>query len=211
MNVLATLGILSVSLREGGCGGKESSNAAQRHRSGCFRVSRRSRSSIRLGLVSASFNKVCGIEVFGQCQPLLEANTCQGNKWHGIAYGGSAGGTAQNNSFSANEFSGIDVLDQAQPTLQAITCKENQQSGIYVGGQAQPTLDANSCRKNTRDGIAFRGQAGGIALGNERSDNGEDGFCVTAFPTLTDNRCQGNKGKDIKDYRRSFWQGLFGR
>src|SRR5215212_3167679 len=89
MNVLAILGILSVSLREGGCGGKESSNAAQRHRSGCFRVSRRSRSSIRLGLVSASFNKVCGIEVFGQCQPLLEANTCQGNKWHGIAYGGS--------------------------------------------------------------------------------------------------------------------------
>jgi parallel beta-helix repeat protein len=101
----------------------------------------------------------------------------------GIAYFGSASGTARNNLCTANGLHGIEVNEQAQPTLEGNTCRENEWSGI-----------------------AYFGNAGGVARNNECIGNGKDGIYVdsTACPMLRDNRCQGNKGKKVNDRRRWF-------
>jgi parallel beta-helix repeat protein len=101
----------------------------------------------------------------------------------GIAYLGSASGTARNNLCTANGLDGIGVYDQAQPTL-----------------------EGNTCRENMVDGISYQNNAGGVARNNECIGNGEDGIYVdsTACPMLRDNRCRGNKGKKVNDRRRWF-------
>jgi nitrous oxidase accessory protein NosD len=56
------------------------------------------------------------------------------------------------------------------------------------------------------DGISYRNNAGGVARNNECIGNGEDGIYVdsTACPMLRDNRCRGNKGREVNDRRRWF-------
>jgi parallel beta-helix repeat protein len=52
-------------------------------------------------------NGLHGIEISGIAQPLLEGNTCEGNKQDGILYFESAGGTARNNTCRNNGLDGI--------------------------------------------------------------------------------------------------------
>jgi parallel beta-helix repeat protein len=162
-------------------------------------------------------NGLHGIDVNGQAQPILEGNTCEGNKRSGIAYFDSAGGTARNNT-CRNNLAGILVGGQAQPTLEGNTCEENKGDGIaYVGSaggtarnntcrnnglngiglrnQAQPTLEGNTCEGNELDGIAYFGSAGGIARNNICRNNGDNGIYVKkgARPVLGPNILEGNR------------------
>jgi parallel beta-helix repeat protein len=90
-----------------------------------------------------------------QAQPTLEGNTCRENKEAGIAYFGSASGTARNNLCTANELHGIGVNEQAQPTLEGNTCRENKQSGIAYFGSASGTARRTTCSTAT-DSTASR-------------------------------------------------------
>ncbi|QLQ06575.1 MAG: right-handed parallel beta-helix repeat-containing protein [Anaerolineae bacterium] len=167
-------------------------------------------------------NELIGIRVSEQAQPILEGNTCQGNKDTGIAYFGTAAGVARRNTCTGNESRGIYVGGQAQPTLEGNTCQGNKQSGISyfgtaagvarqntctgnenrgisVGEQAQPTLEGNTCQGNKWSGIAYFGTAAGVARQNTCTGNEQYGIYVgeQAQPTLEGNTCQENKWSGI--------------
>jgi parallel beta-helix repeat protein len=178
----------------------------------------------RIEACQATGNHLHGISVFDQAQPTLEGNTCRENKRSGIVYFGNATGVARQNICVGNE-AGISVFDQAQPTLEGNTCRENKwagivyfdnatgvarqnicvgnEAGISVFDQAQPTLEGNTCRENKWAGIVYFDNATGVARQNTCAGNEGDGIYVasTAWPTLKDNRCWGNKGKEVNDQR----------
>jgi parallel beta-helix repeat protein len=64
-----------------------------------------------------------GVGVDGQAQPQLEANTCENNKYSGIAYFDSAGARRWQNVCRQNGYHGIGVQGQAQPQLEGNTCE----------------------------------------------------------------------------------------
>jgi parallel beta-helix repeat protein len=168
-------------------------------------------------------NGACGIYVGEQANPILEGNTCNENKWSGIAYLNNASGTARNNTCIANERYGIYVDKQANPMLEGNTCNENKWSGIayfgnasgiarnntcianegdgiYVGEQANPILEGNTCNENKESGIAYHDNASGIAINNTCIANGV-GIYVDeqASPILEGNTCKENKWGDKND------------
>ena len=159
-----------------------------------------------------------GIRVSYQAQPTLEANTCEQNKNNGIAYVGTASGSARNNTCRANGAYGIAVGERAGPTLDTNTCERNKQggiayvglaagtarnnicrdnsnSGIFVGEQAQPTLEANTCEQNKYNGITYGGSAAGTARNNTCRVNSNSGIFVgeDAQPILEANACEKNE------------------
>ncbi|MDW8243575.1 MAG: right-handed parallel beta-helix repeat-containing protein, partial [Thermogemmata sp.] len=111
-----------------------------------------------------------GIEVGEQARVDLLNNRCEKNKRDGIAYHGSAAGTAQNN-----------------------LCAANEKNGIYVEGGAHPDLLNNRCENNMY-GIAYRGFAAGTAKNNVCVGNAEYGISVSddARPQLSNNHCKNN-------------------
>lgn len=163
-------------------------------------------------------NNGIGILVSAQAAPTLEDNLCQANLHSGIAYLGSAMGTACRNACSDNQGHGIYLDEQAQPLLEANTCQANQQDGIHYEGhstatarrnmcagnngcgigvyqQARPTLEANTCQANGHSGIGFYHSAGGTARQNVCNGNRRYGMYATdqAQPSLEANTCQANR------------------
>jgi len=111
-----------------------------------------------------------GIEVNEQAQPVLEGNTCENNKYNGMAYFENAGGTARNN-----------------------TCRGNGHHGIGVEGQAQPVLEANSCENNGVHGLCYASEASGTVRNNTFRGNG--GCCLElerGSPRVERNNCEDN-------------------
>ena len=163
-------------------------------------------------------NNGFGILVSAQAAPTLEDNVCQANLHSGMAFLGSAGGTARRNTCSDNQAHGIYLGEQAQPLLEANTCQANQQDGIHCEGQstamarrnvctgngncgigvhqyAQPTLESNTCQANIHSGIAYYHSAAGIARQNVCNGNRRYGIYATdrAQPGLEANTCQANR------------------
>ena len=162
-----------------------------------------------------------GVRVGDQAMPTLEANTCQKNWWHGIAYEGSAGGIACQNHCVNND-DGISLCEQAAPTLRENVCQQNGGTGIIYRNtasgvayrnictsnslngislyeQAAPTLRENVCQQNSVHGISYKGKTGGVACQNSCVRNQGHGIYVepNAQPTLELNICQQNQHSGI--------------
>jgi parallel beta-helix repeat protein len=123
-----------------------------------------------------SDNGLHGIAVGNQAQPVLEGNTCAGNKYSGIAYFESAKGSARQNTCSGNQNNGISVCGEAQPALEANTCQENKQHGIFYFGSAKGTARQNTCASNEVQGICVGERAEPALEGNTCERNKYNGI-----------------------------------
>lgn len=80
-------------------------------------------------------NGLHGISVAEQAKPDLLSNRCQKNEACGIAYWGSAAGTARDNVCNNNVGYGISVIEQAKPQLENNRCKQNGEVPTYTEGE----------------------------------------------------------------------------
>jgi len=166
-----------------------------------------------------------GIGVNDQAKPTMVGNTCERNKSDGIGFWGSATGVARGNKCEGNEGNGILVMGQAKPMLDENECGQWEFHLSYNLLDSLSSIPTNALdtdfllrrgwgpsrmpitmgEANKKNGIAFYEQSGGEAQNNRCIGNDGDGIYVasTARPTLKNNYCAGNKGKEVNDQRRS--------
>ena len=130
-----------------------------------------------------------GICVTDEAAPVLEANICQYNNYHGIVCAGQASGLVWKNMCAENNFHGIYVCERAQPTLERNTCQRNKQTGIAYFGEAAGVARDNNCAENGIYGIEVGGKAHPILERNFGQLNGEAEIQIarTAKPQLVAN------------------------
>jgi parallel beta-helix repeat protein len=169
-----------------------------------------------------------GIYADGEGRLIARNNTCEGNKYSGIALLGSAQGEIEGNTCRNNGLHGIGAQDQSRLVARNNTCEGNKQGGIGLLGSAQGEVSGNACRNNGYHGIAAQEQSrlvarnntcegnemSGIALfdsvqgeieGNQCANNKLNGIYIherSVKATLRNNTVYGNRGGDIYDPRR---------
>src|SRR5262249_17322526 len=98
----------------------------------------------------------------------------------GIAYRGSAAGTARNNICNNNNSAGIRVEEGAEPKLEANTCQQNGENGIAFSGIAGGTASNNICTGNKGKGIAVGEQAKPVLRANGGGMTEHSVLCFSA-------------------------------
>ncbi len=123
-------------------------------------------------------NRASGIVYSCGARGLAEGNTCEDNRYPGIAIQDpNTSVTVRGNSCSGNNPSGILFLNVTGGTAEGNICLNNLWSGIAVRGEgAEPTLTANQCDKNGAWGIiSWGGADANVAADNQTHDNWKGG------------------------------------
>jgi parallel beta-helix repeat protein len=98
-----------------------------------------------------------------QSRLVARNNTCEGNKYSGIALFGSAQGEVEGNTCRNNGYHGIYADEQSRLVARNNTCEGNKlYSGIALFGSAQGEVEvatALTCRNNSYHGISLFGSA----------------------------------------------------
>lgn len=139
-------------------------------------------------------NAVGAILIEDLAEPVLEGNSCQGEKY-AIGYHGFGGGSAFRNLCSTNMGRGIVVGMEAEPILIENVCERNN-IGIHYGERAAGVARCNQSRGNVAVGIAVSGKSHPLLESNHCSRNNDYGISVNdvAQPALKTNICQDNGG-----------------